>query len=408
MKIALLHYSSPPVVGGVESVLAQHALLMTRAGHQVRVLTGRGESFDGRIPVEVLPRLNSRHPQVLKVKGSLDRGEIPPDFEKLSGLIQEDLLPMLKEVDILFAHNVASLHKNLPLTAALQRAAQAPAFPRLILWHHDLAWTNPRYQRELHAGYPWDLLCSDWVSAAHVTVSRLRQRELAGLFKIPLASIRVIPNGVNLNLFYKLEAQTVRIVEQLGLAAADPLLLLPVRLTPRKNIELALHVLAELRKTYPHIALLVTGPEGPHNPANAAYKQKLLHLRDELKLQGAAHFLAEQDDGFLPDAVVADFYRLADALFLPSREEGFGIPILEAAVSSLPIFCTDLPVLCELGQADVTYFDPDSEPALIARQVSSRLEAEAISRWARRAKHGYSWDSIYAAHIAPLIQEAVR
>ena len=29
MKIALLHYSSPPVVGGVESVLAHHARLMT-------------------------------------------------------------------------------------------------------------------------------------------------------------------------------------------------------------------------------------------------------------------------------------------------------------------------------------------------------------------------------------------
>jgi mannosylglucosylglycerate synthase len=408
MKIALLHYTSPPVVGGVESVLAQHALLMTRAGHQVRILTGRGESFDGRIPVELLPRLNSRHSQVLKVKGWLDKGEIPPDFERLSEQIQEDLLPRLKGVDILLAHNIASLHKNLALTAALQRANRMPGFPRIILWHHDLAWMNPRYKWELHDGYPWDLLRSDWETATHVTVSKLRQRELAGLFKIPERSIRVIPNGVNLNVFYKFDPQTVQIAEQLGLIAADPLLLLPVRLTPRKNIELALYVLAELRKIYLRAALLVTGPEGAHNPANATYKQKLLRLRDDLDLKGAAHFLAERNDGFLPDAVIADFYRLADALFLPSREEGFGIPILEAAISSLPIFCTDLPVLRELGEADVSYFDPDSEPSLIARQISSRLEAEAISRWARRAKHGYGWDSIYVAHIAPLIQEAMR
>jgi hypothetical protein len=35
MKIALMHYSSPPVVGGVESVLAHHARLMKKDGHDV-------------------------------------------------------------------------------------------------------------------------------------------------------------------------------------------------------------------------------------------------------------------------------------------------------------------------------------------------------------------------------------
>ena len=74
---------------------------------------------------------------------------------------------------------------------------------------------------------------------------------------------------------------------------ADPLFLLPVRLTTRKNIELAIQVMAEIRKDFPKAMLLVTGPIGPHNPKNNAYKQKLLTLRDELKLQGAVHFLAE-------------------------------------------------------------------------------------------------------------------
>jgi hypothetical protein len=51
MKIDLIHYSSPPVVGGVESVLAYHARLMAGAGHSVRIITGRGEIFDPGIPV---------------------------------------------------------------------------------------------------------------------------------------------------------------------------------------------------------------------------------------------------------------------------------------------------------------------------------------------------------------------
>ena len=61
----------------------------------------------------------------------------------------------------------------------------------------------------------------------------------------------------------------------------------------------------------------------------------------------------------------------------------------------------------ELGGADVSYFGPNTEPRSIARQISIRLRREATSRWARRAKHGYSWDSIYAIHIGPLIQEMV-
>jgi glycosyltransferase involved in cell wall biosynthesis len=196
-------------------------------------------------------------------------------------------------------------------------------------------------------------------------------------------------------------------MEQLRLLEANPLFLLPVRLTPRKNIELALRVLAELRNEFPKAMLLVTGPEGPHNPANATYRKKLLALRDELNLQGSAIFLAEVTSQFMPDGVIADFYRLADALLFPSHEEGFGIPIIEAAFSSLPVFCADIPVLRELGGADVSYFDPNTEPRSIARQISDRLRSEATSRWARRAKHGYSWDSIYALHISPLIEEVV-
>jgi glycosyltransferase involved in cell wall biosynthesis len=153
--------------------------------------------------------------------------------------------------------------------------------------------------------------------------------------------------------------------------------------------------------------LLVTGPEGPHNPANAVYRQKLLALRNALNLQNTAHFLADVTTEFMPDAVIADFYRLSDALLFPSREEGFGIPIIEAAFSSMPVFCADIPVLRELCGEDVTYFDPDAEASSIAKKIFDRLQNEASSRWARRAKHTYTWDSIYAVHIGPLIQEVV-
>jgi glycosyltransferase involved in cell wall biosynthesis len=407
MKISLLHYSAPPVVGGVESVLAAHARLMAAAGHAVTVLAGRGAAFAAGIPLRLLPLLDSRHARVLAVKHELDAGRCPPDFSLLKDEILAALHAELQGCDLLLVHNAASLHKNLALTAALHELSRAGR-PRLVLWHHDLAWTTPRYRHELHPGHPWDLLRQPWEGVHQVVISEVRRRELAGLFDLPAESIRVIPNGVDLDAFYKLEPQTVSLVDHLELSAADPLFLLPVRLTPRKNIELALQVLAEVRRRMPDAMLLVTGPEGAHNPANAAYRGKLLALREELKLASAAHFLAEATDEYLPDAVIADFYRLADALLFTSREEGFGLPLLEAGFSGLPVFCADIPVLRELGGEEVSYFDLGQEPQAIAAQIIARLGSEQTARWRRRARNAYTWRSIYRAKIDPLIQECVQ
>ena len=49
MNITLLHYAAPPVVGGVESVVGEHARLMTADGQQVTILAGRGAQTDPRI-----------------------------------------------------------------------------------------------------------------------------------------------------------------------------------------------------------------------------------------------------------------------------------------------------------------------------------------------------------------------
>ena len=91
-----------------------------------------------------------------------------------------------------------------------------------------------------------------------------------------------------------------------------------------------------------------------------------------MKLDQAVVFLAEHTTDYLPDEVIADFYRLADALLFPSLEEGFGIPILEAGLAGLPVFCADIPPLRELGEGGAVFFSPKADPrevaALIAHQ----------------------------------------
>lgn len=407
MNISLLHYSVPPVVGGVESVLAHQADLMAAAGHTVTVVAARGEPWSKHITLRRAPLADSRHPEVLAVKAELDKGLVTERFAALRAATAKQLHPLVADSDILIAHNVCSLAKNLALTAALADLYTEPAFPRLLLWHHDLAWTTPRYRAELHDGQPWDLLRWTWPGATHVVVSQLRRRELARLTGVPAGAIAVVPNGVDLPAFYKFEPTTARLLAETGLPDAAPILLLPVRVTRRKNIEFALRMLAALHRHLPQARLVVTGPLGAHNPANAAYLDELRSLRAELGLERAAIFLAEHTDIFLPDAVIADFYRLADALFLPSFEEGFGIPLLEAALSRMPVFCSAVEPLPELGGDDVHYFDPHGDPIAVAALVAGHLQQSARYRFSVRARSAYTWEQVFRLSIAPLLEDAM-
>ena len=74
MNIAILHYSVPPIVGGVESVIAHHARLMSADAHSVRLIAGRGESLTQEIPLITIPSADSLHKLVSRVKKQLDRG----------------------------------------------------------------------------------------------------------------------------------------------------------------------------------------------------------------------------------------------------------------------------------------------------------------------------------------------
>jgi glycosyltransferase involved in cell wall biosynthesis len=101
--------------------------------------------------------------------------------------------------------------------------------------------------------------------------------------------------------------------------------------------------------------------------------------------------------------VVADFYRIADALLFPSREEGFGIPLIEAAFSHLPVFCADIQPLRELGRWDVTYFSPEEDPVNVAAPIARYFQTSPTARLALRARASFRWEVIYRQQIAPLL-----
>lgn len=411
-SIAMLHYAGPPIVGGVESVMQYHAELMREAGHTVRLVVGRGDTWRPDIDVQTIPRLDSMHPEILQAKASLDQGSQPEMLHRLVSELKAELREACRGVDFLIAHNVCTMAKNLPFTTALRQFVVEPGAPRLIAWHHDLAWKAQRYRDEFHQGYPWQHILEPWTETEmkHVVVSQMRQAELCDLFGLTENEVKVIPSGMHFNDFYALDETTRVIVEELELYQHFPIFLLPVRITQRKNIELALEILAALRQFYPDCALVVTGPPGAHNSKNASYFSELLTRRSALALEPgndtAAYFIAEHYQERLAYSSISSFFRVCDALLIPSSEEGFGIPILEAGLTGMPVFCSSITPFREIAKDFATYFSPTDPPERIAQSIHSHLESYSSLKLRQRVRTAYAWKSIYCELIEPLLTQA--
>jgi len=97
--------------------------------------------------------------------------------------------------------------------------------------------------------------------------------------------------------------------------------------------------------------------------------------------------------GFVDDAELASLYRGAIALVMPSREEGFGLPALEAMASGCAVITSNAAALVEITDDAALHVAPDaaSLTAAMARMASDEsLRAALASRGIERAKE-FTW-----------------
>jgi glycosyltransferase involved in cell wall biosynthesis len=346
----------------------------------------------------------------LAVQDELDAGHVSQAFEALRSRIRKALAeklsgPGVPTAPTVLAHNAFTFHKNLALTAALADLAREGR-ARFIAWCHDLAWTNPLYLSMLHDGMPWDLLRTPCPGVTYVAISRERQRELTGLFGWPTEKVGCVPNGIDATRFLSASDTMRLLLKRLDWHGRDMVLLAPARMTPRKNLEMAIGVVAELKATGQYPLLVVTGPPDPHS-SGQDYAGFLREECRRLRVEEDVCFLSQVLwlPGGVSDELMAELYRWADALIFPSRQEGFGLPILEGGLARLPIFCSDLPVLREIGGEDAHYFSPDSPPASVAALIHAALTAPGPAALRRRVLEEYGWEAIYREQLEPLLSK---
>lgn len=151
----------------------------------------------------------------------------------------------------------------------------------------------------------------------------------------------------------------------------------------RKNLMNVCKALQILKDEF-HLPLVVVGD-------GKGYKKKIEHFLKEASLQNSVIFLNEKeavrnDPHFKSGKNFPALYQMADALIYPSLYEGFGIPVLEALWSRIPVITSSTSCLPEAGGAGAIYVDPVSAQqiadALLLLKDKTKMQQRVEQGWA--------------------------
>lgn len=353
--------------GGIERVAGHLNRHIADAGHDVRWAASAADEAPRDARVEILP-LRCVDP-----------------LERLTGLPMPLPLPSacasvrraVRQADIVIIHDA------LYVTSILAMLCAAMARKPVVLIQHIAAieFANPVMR--------WLM----WLANRIVTRPMLRRADqvlfISDTVRTAFADVRVkraarlVFNGVDGSIFHANSADGPAATRQRhGLPAERTLAVFVGRFVEKKG----LRVLREVARRLPHIdfAFVGTGPIDPR--------------RWEL---ANVHVL-----GIQPPAIVADLYRAADLLVLPSVGEGYPLVIQEAMACGLPVVCGE-----ESARADpaasrwlrgvaIDLGDPEGSATSVAATMNETMPDDGQrQQMAAYAAATYSWPAMAAAII---------
>ena len=215
------------------------------------------------------------------------------------------------------------------------------------------------------------------------TVSEYSRKKIAEWSSLGLDRIVVAGNGVS-NSFTP---------EGKKWSWPKPYLLYVGNHKPHKNVEGLVQAYAA-SKIAAEVDLLVTG----------TFSDSVASVVNQCGLSKKVNAL-----GMVQETDLPKLYRGALALVMPSRYEGFGLPVVEAMASGLPVLSSDCTSLPEVGGDAVAYFSPDDRESLV--QGLDDLEDETHRLRLREAGLAraklFRWETV-AARVSSSIAERAR
>ncbi len=218
-----------------------------------------------------------------------------------------------------------------------------------------------------------------------IAVSRALRREVCWMYELPPSHVTVIYNGVNPRQF-DLPVDVGRVKIRYGIDPNDPMVLFVGRLTSQKGPDLLLRATPMALRHHPRARFVFAGDGDLTN----ALRLEAAHLR----VTDACRFL-----GVRQGRELVELFRSADIVVIPSRNEPFGIVILEAWSAGKPVVATVNGGPSEFVFHEVTGLKVYDTEASLAWGIDELLKDPERARWMGRngrvaAETAFSWDAI--------------
>jgi UDP-glucose:(heptosyl)LPS alpha-1,3-glucosyltransferase len=352
MRVALT-YPDVSRTGGIERVVLECARHLHRRGHEVHLFASRWQADSlpkgatvHRVPSPSRPAalamLQYRRRATRALRAIAPSAQVHASFGSQSPL-----------GGVLW---VPSVHKA-AMEMILARRGRGRRLVQQVNPDHLM---RLRFEREYYAGrgYAGLIACTAQVRA-----------ELARYHDVPEEDVVVLPLGFDdseFNVNRRAELRE-RARSALGYGPAERVVVFVANELERKGFDTLLHAIARLR--FPEVNLLVVGKVDP-----ARHRSEI----ERLGLQSRVRYTG-------PAADVGFFHAASDVFALPTRYEPWGLAIVEALASGLPVVTTRLAgasVAITPAENGCLLDDPDDVDALassLERLIGAELEAATVS-----------------------------
>jgi len=204
-----------------------------------------------------------------------------------------------------------------------------------------------------------------------IAISESTKNDLVELYAIPEEKITVCYQSCDERFFTRSPENYKEIIRK-KYKMTRPFILSVGSIIERKNL-LRLCQAFELLQKETDLDLVIIGK------GNGAYKKEVLAFIESHHLSERCKFLEDKYDGNEIHNDLPVIYQLSEALAYPSLMEGFGIPVLEAMASGIPVVTSDISSLPEVG-GDAALCINSNDSVEIYKALKRFLEDEPFKK----------------------------
>ena len=375
MRIALLSWESlhSIAVGGVAVHVTELAAALDRREHEIHVFTRQGQSQPGYDFIDGVHY--HRCPFALSTNF----------VDEVNNMCRAFVDAVLAVEDTVGSFDVVHAHDWLASNAAVWVKEGRGRKAVLTMHSTEYGRNGNRFlggqaarvqEHERHGTY-----CADRV----ITVSNQLKAETRWLYELPDWKVQTIYNGVSTPQFdYAVDAGDVK--RRYAMGPLDPMILFVGRMVVQKGPDILVRTVPSILRHYPHAKFVFVG--------DGHMKEDVCRIGHQL---GVAH--AMRVLGVVRGRELTNLFKACDVVAVPSRNEPFGIVILEGWSAHKPVVSTKRGGPAEFVWHEVNGLHVDDTPESVAWGLGTLIADHDRCRWMGRngratVDAAFSWDSI--------------